>query len=395
MADTGTATALRTEDFKDVQLVSVGDHPASRGDGRVTSQDLDNAVSQFKELAALGLKIPIKLGHSFQAILRRSGYPSAGWVTGVRREGDKLVGDLTGVWPKVATMFKAGAYRTRSIELGTLMLKGRIFRRAVVGLAMLGEDIPADPSLDDFVDLLGLGEVSDLQLIQLPDGVELVHVTHFAAGDGPPADTPTVEDEALRNALMELFGLGKDATDEDIVAAVRELKDKVTAANSGGDEDKEKDKDTSELSAKVTTLEATLKASTGTITKLQKRIDDQAAEDFADKWSRKRKVTKDTREQAISYFTAVGREKADAFYDSLPDLFSEDEAGSSEDVDEAVATGCEPSDFEIEVALSNGLGDTEDECREILRETIAEEKGIKLPKKAKPAAKGGEKGGDA
>lgn len=148
---------LLTVDIAGVEILSVGSWHGQGcpADGcTFTTDDLDKIVTAHN--ATVGtLRPPVKLGHDDdQKLLQADGYPAAGWVTNVRRTGEKLIADLVGVPKKIAELIDAGAYRTRSVELdGNIDIGGTTYDIVLTGLALLGADLPAVQSLADITKL--------------------------------------------------------------------------------------------------------------------------------------------------------------------------------------------------------------------------------------------------
>lgn len=138
--------ALPTVDIEDVEILATGTH-----NGRTfTRKSLDSIVEAFDELKGK-LDPPIKLGHDdSQKLLQADGYPAAGWITALRRAGDKLLATLGSVPKKIADLIEAQAYRKRSVEVYfDWKFDGKMYPVVLRGLALLGGDIPAVKTLDD------------------------------------------------------------------------------------------------------------------------------------------------------------------------------------------------------------------------------------------------------
>lgn len=151
MADT-----LKTRELKGVEILDVGTWEASTGTFEVTDADLDEMVANF-EATKDTLKVPAKLGHDEgQRLLQQDGYPAAGWLERLYRDGTKLVGDFAKVPAKVADLVDVGGYRKVSAEIWHDVSVGSDrFARLLMGVAFLGEDAPAVTTLDDILELYG------------------------------------------------------------------------------------------------------------------------------------------------------------------------------------------------------------------------------------------------
>ena len=157
---------LETVDFEGVDVLAVGGPYFGTGsppDGDFyTADELRSIADNTRELLAAGeLHAPVKLGHSFdQKLARESGYsdgemPALGWIDNPRVEGDKLKVDLKKVPKKLGSLFKSGAFRTRSVELKSYVSqrgKGQV-GPAIKGLALQGAKAPAVRTLDDIIAL--------------------------------------------------------------------------------------------------------------------------------------------------------------------------------------------------------------------------------------------------
>lgn len=141
------------------------------------------------------VKAPNKIGHSkAQKLLRASKIgddeqPAAGWLTNYRVKGKSILVDIPNVPRKLARLIKAGAFRTRSVELKAVTpqsgpLKGKKVT-VISGLAWLGAVAPAVRTLDDVVKLYGGADVE--ASILLAEDAELddddVRTVNLAAGD--------------------------------------------------------------------------------------------------------------------------------------------------------------------------------------------------------------------
>ena len=140
----------RTYDIGGVEIFEAG---TWNGD-KYTEQDLDDIVVSFNEIGDK-LKPYVKLGHTGkQDLLQKDGLPAAGWITGLRRVGKKLIADIKGVPEKVYQLIQAKAYgRVSSEVFWNLKESGKTYRRALKAVALLGADTPAVTSLDDFINL--------------------------------------------------------------------------------------------------------------------------------------------------------------------------------------------------------------------------------------------------
>jgi hypothetical protein len=113
--------------------------------------DLDELVLAAGEV---GYRVPITLGHR-----PGPGAPAAGWISNVRRAGDRLLADFVALPRKVFDAIKQRAYDSASVEIFVdLHRNNRVFRRALKAVALLGAEIPAVdlPPLSSFLAQLQL-----------------------------------------------------------------------------------------------------------------------------------------------------------------------------------------------------------------------------------------------
>lgn len=122
----------------------------------MTTEIIDEMVTAHT--ATVGkLDPPIKLGHNKkQELLGEDGLPAAGWVTNLRRAGEKLLGDFERVPRKIADLIASGGFRKRSVEIRPNMeIGGKRFPHVLTAVALLGEVLPAVEGLDDIAKLYG------------------------------------------------------------------------------------------------------------------------------------------------------------------------------------------------------------------------------------------------
>jgi hypothetical protein len=119
-----------------------------------TNADLDEMVRAQAEIGAL-LKPYLKLGHSkTQTLLSSGDLPAAGWMTGLRRQGSKLVADWTDIPKKVYELLRLRAYKRVSSEvLWNVTANGKKYPYALKAVALLGGETPAVQTLEDVLAL--------------------------------------------------------------------------------------------------------------------------------------------------------------------------------------------------------------------------------------------------
>lgn len=121
-----------------------------------TEKDLDEIVKAFNETKN-EIKPFLKLGHDpKQKLLQKDGYPSAGWITNLKKVGNKIVATFSDVPEKVYQLIKNKAYKTVSSEIfWNLKHKDKTYKRLLSAVALLGSDMPAVTSLSDILNLYG------------------------------------------------------------------------------------------------------------------------------------------------------------------------------------------------------------------------------------------------
>lgn len=158
--------ALETRNLDRVELL----RPGTWNGDKYTTADMDAMCAAFTALKGRH-DPPAKLGHDEkQELLQRDGYPAAGWVERLYREGESLFADVRDVPAKVAELVQAGAYKKRSAEI-YLNLKDpndpkKVYPRVLKAFAFLGADVPAVKGLGDIyamyaddVETVTLGEI--------------------------------------------------------------------------------------------------------------------------------------------------------------------------------------------------------------------------------------------
>ena len=147
---------LETVDIEDVEILAPGTWHSSTGVTTFEDKDLDEIVTSFKEIKGnkeINYEPPVKLGHSArQKLLQEDGYPAAGWVSSLKKVGNKLLASFVGVPKKIAELIEAGAYKKVSSEIYTAYeIGGKKYGKALKAVSLLGADIPAVKTLNDIV----------------------------------------------------------------------------------------------------------------------------------------------------------------------------------------------------------------------------------------------------
>jgi len=147
---------LETVNIEDVEILAPGTWHSSTGVTTCGDKDLDEIVTSFEEIKGnkeINYEPPVKLGHSArQKLLQEDGYPAAGWVSSLKKVGNKLLASFVGVPKKIAELIEAGAYKKVSSEIYTAYeIGGKKYGKALKAVSLLGADIPAVKTLNDIV----------------------------------------------------------------------------------------------------------------------------------------------------------------------------------------------------------------------------------------------------
>lgn len=138
----------RTHNVRGVEVFSVG---TWNGD-EYTSNDLDEMIRAFNETSQT-CRPALKLGHDpNQELLQKDGYPAAGWVGKLYRQGEKLVADFIDIPDKIFKLLEKKAYRNVSSEIyWDINLGEKAYKRMLAAVALLGADMPAVTNLKDIM----------------------------------------------------------------------------------------------------------------------------------------------------------------------------------------------------------------------------------------------------
>lgn len=232
-----------------VELVRTGTWAASTGITTITEEDLDSMVAAARDPEVDDG--PIKLGHTGALSKLGDSEPALGWVANVKRNGDRLVGDLVDVPERLAEVIRK-AFRRRSAEIawGLRTPGGRKYRAALTGLALLGVQPPAVKGLNDLLALYGtearpaganLAEVAERAGVVLfaegdPSAGELRLISAMAtnlAADVEAGRTTEAEADATMDRLYAAAGI-PEATIPDAAPSPRHNDANSDPAASGG-----------------------------------------------------------------------------------------------------------------------------------------------------------------
>lgn len=177
---------------------------------KYTVKDLDSMVSAFEETSA-NIKPYLKLGHSSdQSLLQNDGFPAAGWIGKLYRNGEKLLADFIDIPSKIFELLSNKAYRKVSSEIyWDISVNGKKYPKLLSAVALLGSDMPAVTSLDDILSLYGLNiDASAVRVYN--DNIESKKIYNYIDDNG--------------GQTME-----KEYTKEDLDAKIAELEAKKTS----------------------------------------------------------------------------------------------------------------------------------------------------------------------
>lgn len=347
---------------------------------------------------------PVKLGHNErQRLLGEDGLPNAGTMANLRRDGDFLVADLKDVPETVADLIDANGFNSRSAEIMRDHAIGeKKFKWALVGLALLGETLPAVTGLGDVEKLyqsirLDLDEAAHVAVFEAETEVTLADVdalltdfdktasslsglmknrtgapmvralarafkegvrralkgkqTKFA-GDGGEVDM------ALAEEIRKLLNLEEGA---DVVAAIKLLHEKKAEPAKGEEGD-------------VAKLRADLEETSQQIVVLQGADAQRKAEQLVDGLIQETRLLPAQREEALKM--------ALRDYDGAKSFFATAQKGAVElgekgTADEETLAGLEPTPEQVQMAKDHGVWNPEHRIQLIRDKAV--EKGIELP----------------
>ena len=140
------APDLKLGELNDIEIFEAGTYRGQTYDEAA----LDTMVKNFTDLSA-EIKPTAVIGHEEnQDLLKNSGLPAAGWMTGVKRVGKKLLASFKDVPQVLMDLIGKGAYKRISSEIyNNYNGKGHALRR----VAILGGEIPEVKTLQDIAAL--------------------------------------------------------------------------------------------------------------------------------------------------------------------------------------------------------------------------------------------------
>ena len=157
----------QTYELKDVEVFGIGVWKGNK----ITDKDLNDIVNGTNEIIDK-LKPKVKLGHDDkQALLQRTGLPAGGWITKLKRAGDKILVDIKEVPKVLYQLIKNGAYKRISSEIlagYTEPSTKKKYNKVLSAIAFLGADLPAVTNLKDIAALYNADEAT-LIIYQEPE----------------------------------------------------------------------------------------------------------------------------------------------------------------------------------------------------------------------------------
>ena len=159
-------TELATEfaDLKEIKGVEIFQTGKWNGD-LYSLDDLKEVVNSFEPLKET-LQPFVKLGHNeSQPLLAKDGLPAAGWIENIYIQGNKLMADIKDMPATIYELVKNKAYKRISSEIYWNLKdsSGKVFKKALKAIALLGGDTPAVGSLADVQALYSRRVISDLE----------------------------------------------------------------------------------------------------------------------------------------------------------------------------------------------------------------------------------------
>ena len=197
--------------------------------------DLDAMVDSFGiGPDKAGFRPPVKLGH-----LNKSGDPAFGWVGSIRREGTRLVADLIDLPKEVFDAIRQRRFDAVSAEIAFDMeVNGKIIPLVLLGIALLGSQIPAVAGLKPLRDIaadlrdIACGERAIFTL-PMENNMDVKNILAEHPG-------------AITRLQAELEHAQRDGDESQIVAFALDLASKRVALAEARAAKAERDKETSE-----------------------------------------------------------------------------------------------------------------------------------------------------
>jgi len=158
-------TYSQTYELKDVEVFGTGEWNGHK----ITDEDIDNIVNGTNEIIDK-LKPRVKLGHSDkQELLKKTGLPAGGWITKLKRAGNKILVNIKEVPKVLYQLIKNGAYKRISSEIlydYTEPSTRKKYKKVLSAIAFLGADLPAVTNLKDIAALYDSDEKAQIIIYQ-------------------------------------------------------------------------------------------------------------------------------------------------------------------------------------------------------------------------------------
>ena len=155
----------QTYELTDVEVFGIGTWKGNK----ITSEDIDNIVNGTNEIIDK-LKPRVKLGHNDrQDLLRKTGLPAGGWITKLKRVGDKILVNIKEVPKVLYQLIKNGAYKRISSEIlydYTEPSTKKKYAKVLSAIAFLGGDLPAVTNLKDIAALYDTNKEAEIIIYQ-------------------------------------------------------------------------------------------------------------------------------------------------------------------------------------------------------------------------------------
>lgn len=204
MADISIRQPVPLRTLHNIEMAAVGTWKASTGETTFTAEDFADAVAA---LDCPGVRNPvIKLGHAepdSTGGVRWDGEPAMGWVANMRFDGQKLIGDFTGMPGWLADADENGlsvlasAYPDRSIEIYRPFecQIGHLHPSVVTAISLLGVAPPGVGVLKSMQDVYAAftTEPTQAQAAQQPLSRALLTTTVTLAAAAEPRELTDIE----------------------------------------------------------------------------------------------------------------------------------------------------------------------------------------------------------
>lgn len=198
MRDWSAAVEQDGAALKNVEIFAVGEWRGSKAI-KVTGEMLDQILANFEELNSKvsGFGVPLKIGHKDE-----QGMPAMGWMSALRREGDKLVADFTDVDPAIVDAIAKRRYNSVSVEIyPRVSYGGKTYENVLGGVAALGAEWPAVKGLKPLSASLFAGQGEKLELFK-----EIATVTTTFTAEQHEAILASAVAKAKADVTAELQG---------------------------------------------------------------------------------------------------------------------------------------------------------------------------------------------